>query len=203
MRWAIIFVLTLLVSVHGQEDCYEWGVEYHGGGLEDPLVTGVTSPGQCQTLCQQRSGCQNWAWVNSQHDVVSYQNTCWLKGENFNKQPCATCVSGPRTCQGGPETECCTRVTVSSTGDTPDYQWVRLGVFNWVYNSPDGRPVYYMTKHDQYLYFADYPGVWYVNDEPLVNMGGIINWDQAVCPENIVQPWSFYRSRWIHQHALR
>ena len=67
-------------------------------------------------------------------------------------------------------------------------------MFNYVYNADDGRPVYYMSKHDQYLYFADYPGVWYVNDEPLVNMGGIINmWDQATCPEDIVENWSFYR----------
>ena len=34
-------------------DCFEWGVEYHGGGLEDPMVTGVTSPDSCQLLCQE------------------------------------------------------------------------------------------------------------------------------------------------------
>ena len=34
----------------------------------------------------------------------------------------------------------------------------------------------------------------YVNDEPLVNMGGIINMESdAMCPEDIQTPWSFYR----------
>ena len=41
-----------------QGDCFEWGVEYHGGGLENPMVTGVSSPDECQHLCQQRQGCQ-------------------------------------------------------------------------------------------------------------------------------------------------
>ena len=40
-------------NVVGVGDCFEWGVEYHGGGLENPMVTGVTSPDSCQILCQE------------------------------------------------------------------------------------------------------------------------------------------------------
>ena len=33
-----------------------------------------------------------------------------------------------------------------------------------------------------------------MNDDPLVNMGGIINMESdAICPEDIQTPWSFYR----------
>ena len=71
--------MLLCVDVEKATDCFEWGVEYHGGGLEDPMVTGVTSPDSCQNLCQMREGCQYFAWVNSQHDVINYRNTCWLK----------------------------------------------------------------------------------------------------------------------------
>ena len=82
------------VGIDSQGDCFEWGVEYHGGGLDNPLVTGVNSPDRCQYLCQQRQGCQYFAWVNSQHDVLDYRNTCWLKETSGTHQPCATCVSG-------------------------------------------------------------------------------------------------------------
>ena len=84
-------------------------------------------------------------------------------------------------------------MTVASTGDTVDYQGVRLGVFSYQYDSPDGRPVYYNHEHDQYLYYVDYPAVWYVGDEPLVNMGGIINMGDALCPHDLVDTWEFYR----------
>ena len=106
---------------------------------------------------------------------------------------------GPRDCgdQVTTTTEsntgCCQVVTIASSGDTVDYQWNRLGVFSFQYSSPDGRPVYYMSKHDQWLYYVDWLGVWYVNDTPLENMGGIINWSDAFCPEDIQEPWSFYR----------
>ena len=36
-----------------------------------------------------------------------------------------------------------------------------------------------------HLYYVDYPAVWYVGDEPLVNMGGIINMGDALCPHDI------------------
>ena len=80
-------------------DCYEWGVEYHGGGLESPLVTGVISPARCQELCQGREGCLYFTWVSSLHDVLNYRNTCWLKGGQGTPQPCQSCVSGPRQCE--------------------------------------------------------------------------------------------------------
>merc|ERR1711933_382046 len=97
MRICIVLVL-LLVEAKAQssgkstsvKDCFEWGVEYHGGGLDKPMVTGVSSPDECQHLCQKRQGCQYFAWVNSQHDVLGYRNTCWLKETSGTHQSCAT-----------------------------------------------------------------------------------------------------------------
>ena len=180
-------------------DCYEWGVEYHGGGLESPLVTGVISPARCQELCQGREGCLYFTWVSSQHNVLNYRNTCWLKGGQGTPQPCQSCVSGPRQCEDTsttttPSTGCCSTVTVASSGDTVDYQWTRLGVFTLVDISPDGRPVYMKSgSSPQFLYYLEWLGVWYVGDDPLVNMGGLINWGDSVCPSDLQDPWSFYR----------
>merc|ERR1719232_414049 len=145
-----------------KDDCFVWEVEYHGGGLENPMVTGVTSPDQCQELCQDRQGCNYFTWVSSQHDVTGYRNTCWLKGTQGDPQPCKTCVS-------------------------------RLGTYFYYDNSEDGRPMYRQDNKDNYLYYLNWLGVWYVNDNPLENMGGLINWDDSFCPGDITEDWSFYR----------
>ena len=77
---ALYFCLLWLVSLcTGQDDCFHWGLEYHGGGLDNPLVTGVTSPDSCQLLCQDTTHCQHFTWVSSQHEAPDYRNTCWLK----------------------------------------------------------------------------------------------------------------------------
>jgi len=192
-------------SVRRAGDCFEWEVEYHGGGLDDPMLTGVTSPDKCQELCQGRHGCNYFTWVNSQHDVAGYRNTCWLKSTQGNPQTSATCISGPRSCGGNlpttqapiPTTQaqngCCETITISSSGDTPQYQWTRLGTFRYYANSDDGRPMYRQDSGDNYLYYLEWLGVWYVNDIPQENMGGIINWDDSWCPGDIVEDWSFYR----------
>merc|ERR1739838_922564 len=180
-------------------DCYEWEVEYHGGGLENPMVTGVTSPDRCQELCQARQGCNFFTWVNSQHDVIDYHNTCWLKSTQGNPQSSQTCVSGPRSCGVNPTTPapsgCCETVTITSSGDTPQYQWTRLGTFHLYSTSDDGRPMYKQDPGSQqnYLYYLEWLGVWYVNDIPLENMGGLINWGDAWCASDIQEQWSFYR----------
>ena len=192
-------LLTLTTSTISDGECYQWGLEYHGGGLESPLVTGVTSPDRCQLLCQERSGCEFFTWVSSQHEVPDYRNTCWLKSSQGNPQQCESCVSGPRECEEPDTTtatysDCCPTVTVASQGDTGDYQWTRLGVFSLMDQSPDGRPVYRKDgSSPQYLYYLEWLGVWYVGDQPLVNMGGLINWGDAVCPSQLQQFWSFYR----------
>ncbi len=33
--------------------------------------------------------------------------------------------------------------------DAGDYQWNRLGVFQYQYDSPDGRPVYFKVRRDK------------------------------------------------------
>jgi len=185
--------------INGRKDaCYEWEVEYHGGGLDNPMLTGVTSPYECQEQCKSREGCNYFTWVNSQHDVVNYRNTCWLKSTQGNPQSCETCVSGPRECGGSePTTDapsgCCQALVISTTGDANDYQWTRFGRYTYHDASDDGRPIYRQDNEDNYLYYLDWLGVWYVNDNPMENMGGLINWDDSWCPSDIGQDWSFYR----------
>ena len=61
MKSAQLFIVTISLiwpssqinSTKEKRDCFEWGVEYHGGGLDNPMVTGVTSPDSCQSLCQE------------------------------------------------------------------------------------------------------------------------------------------------------
>merc|ERR1712212_383342 len=72
--------------------CFSEGVEYHGGGLENPMLSDVRSAGECQTLCQGRDGCNFFTWVNSEHEVASYRDTCWLKGTQGTPQSCSHCV---------------------------------------------------------------------------------------------------------------
>ena len=102
--------------------------------------------------------------MNSEHEVAGYRNTCWLKSSSGTAQACSTCVSGPRECQGGGGgAGCCPVVTVQSSGDTGqwsaeevtsdkcdagDYQWNRLGVFQYQYDAPDGRPVYFKVSSE-------------------------------------------------------
>ena len=65
--------------------------------------------------------------------------------------------------RGGGGAGCCTVVTVQSSGDTGqwsaeevtsdkcdagDYQWNRLGVFQYQYDAPDGRPVYFKVSSE-------------------------------------------------------
>ena len=162
------------------------------------MLTGVTSADKCQELCQERQGCNYFTWVNSQDDVSGYRNTCWLKSTQGTPQASKTCVSGPRSCGGNPTTQapsgCCETVKISSTGDAPDYQWTRFGTFRHYANSDDGRPMYRQDPAAaNYLYYLEWLGVWYVNDNPLENMGGLINWGDAWCPSDIQEEWSFYR----------
>jgi len=53
--------------------------------------------------------------------------------------------------------------------------------------------MYRQDSAENYLYYLNWLGVWYVNDNPLENMGGLINWDDSFCPGDIVEDWSFYR----------
>merc|ERR1719244_276455 len=162
------------------------------------MVTGVTSPENCQKLCQERQGCNFFTWVNPQSGF--YPNSCWLKGSQGTPQYSASSVSGPRYCSGEvtttpPQVGCCQTVFISSSGLTPQFQWTRLGTYQYIGPSPDGRPTYQQINVDSpnYLYYLDWLGDWYVNDNLLENMGGLINWDDAWCPSDISENWSFYR----------
>jgi hypothetical protein len=66
--------LRLADSAPAADPCYDTGVEYHGGGLDNPMVEQVEpmvrspcpqvgDPGTCQQLCQARPGCSFFTWV--------------------------------------------------------------------------------------------------------------------------------------------
>jgi len=185
----ITLIFLAYVRSSSSSSCYEYGVEYHGGGLNNPMVEHVTSPEDCQKLCKNRDGCNFFTWVDETSSY--YPNTCWLKGSNGDPQEDSSCVSGPRAC---PDDGCCDQVLISSSGATVDYQWTRLGYYNY-YGELDGRPTYKQWNagnNENYLYYLEWLGVWYVNENLGENMGGLINWGDAICPDQIVEPWSFY-----------
>ena len=187
MAAALLVVLLGAASSEARgDDCFEWEVEYHGGGLQDNLLTGVNSPDKygllymsglhtykpirCQSLCQERSDCLYWTWLSSQADYLDYRNTCWLKATTGERRSCSSCVSGPRFCGDppGPTTAappgCCPAVTVSSTGAGPDYQWTRFGVFHRTPDTAADRPIYKQEGGANYIWYNDYVGCWYVGE---------------------------------------
>lgn len=193
--------------------CYESGVEYHGGGLENPMVEKVVSAESCQYLCQQRQGCNFWTWVGPTSSVEYYRDTCWLKGSKGNPQSDASCISGPRICQEEPGS-CCNRVSISSSGLAQDYQGTRLGHFSYI-GQLEGKASYRQDSpsQDNYLYYLDWLEVWYVGDEYGANMGGLINWGpregDSGCPDQLGEPWSYYQygagtaNDWVQDQTLR
>merc|ERR1719350_2192356 len=125
---SVLAALATLPATLGQATCWEEGVEYHGGGLDNPMVDSVVSVWRCQELCQERQGCNYFTWVSQSHDVAGYRETCWLKGSQGNPQPGQGMVSGPRDCPDNPTPGyCCNQVAIISSGGTQDYQGQRLG----------------------------------------------------------------------------
>jgi len=85
-------------------------------------------------------------------------------------------------------------VSITSIGPTNDYQWTRLGRYSYGGELEAGKP--YFIQQDvgtpNYLYYLEWLGVWYVGEELGANMGGLINWGDSVCPDQLEDPWSFY-----------
>jgi len=177
------------LSAGSDPSCWEPGVEYHGGGLPDPMVSEVGSPEMCQSLCQARTGCLFFTWVGPTSDVEFYRLTCWLKGSQGTPQDDPSCVSGPVSCASE---SCCSQVSITSLGPTADYQGPRLGHYSYGGELSD-RPYYQQTSSPyNYLYYLDGLGVWYIGDDLGANMGGMINWGDSKCPDQLEEPWSFY-----------
>jgi len=217
-------VLFTYVSVSFSSACFEEGIEYHGGGLEDPMVSQVTSASDCQGLCQYRTGCNFFTWVGPTSPTPYYRNTCWLKGSNGKRQKDSSCVSGPRVCSNPtptprptpaptPSDGCCDNVLISSTNtEILDYQWTRLGHFTR-HGETGGRPAYRQldkTKGQKnYLYYQSGVGVWYVGEILGANQGGIINWGDAKCAEELSSSWSYYQwgegtaDDWVEDKGLK
>lgn len=170
--------------------CFEHGVEYHGGGLPDPMVDQVGSAEACQQLCQGREGCLFFTWVGPTAEFSPYRETCWLKETQGSPRPDPSCISGPVSCASD---SCCRQVSITSLGPTNDYQWTRLGRYAYG-GEQDSRP--YFKQLDvgtpNYLYYLEWLGVWYVGEDLGANMGGLINMGDAKCPHQLEEPWSFY-----------
>lgn len=98
-------------------DCFLPGVSYAGMPVamqqnsSTPTLTNVTSPEQCQELCQGYQGtfamrfgfdqdvCNFFTWNNANHP--KNPNTCWLKtdtGDIRTNKKQADKISGPRCC---------------------------------------------------------------------------------------------------------
>lgn len=169
------------------------------------MVDQVSSPEDCQRLCKERQGCNYFTWVSSHSNV--YQNTCWLKSSEGDPRADSSMISGPKTCSND---GCCKQVHLTSSGGTVDYQGNRLGYYEY-YGTLNDRPTYKQVRTSgtpNYLYYYEW-GWWYSNAVLGENMGGIINHDDAVCPEQISESWDYYQwgdgtaNDWVADDTLR
>jgi len=189
-----VHMLPMLVSctnlVVSDPSCWENGVEYHGGGLPDPMVDQVGSAEACQQLCQAREGCLFFTWVGPTSSVSFYRETCWLKGSKGTPQPDPSCVSGPVSCASD---ECCRQVSITSLGPAANYQWNTMGRYSYG-GEQDNRPYFIQQDVDtpNYLYYLEWLGLWYVGDTLGANMGGLCNWGDSKCPDQLEDVWNFY-----------
>jgi len=211
-------VLFTYVSVSSPSPCFEEGTEYHGVGLEDPMVSQVTSASDCQELCQHRTGCNFFTWVGPTSSTPYYRNTCWLKGSDGKRHQDSSCVSGPRVCSNPDPTPdltlsdgCCDLVLVNSTNtEILDYQRTRLGYFTR-HGQMGGRPTYRQLEKGQknYLYYQGFMGVWFVGEILGANERGLKNWGDAECAEELTSSWSYYQwgegtaEGWVEDKGLK
>jgi len=83
--------------------CWEWKKDYGNWmvNFQEAYKDGVTSPDQCQELCQQKPGCQYWTLFldGAKRCQMMDQKDPWGRGNTAAGQPeRPNAVSGPRTC---------------------------------------------------------------------------------------------------------
>ena len=68
-----------------------------------------------------------------------------------------------------------------------------LGSYDFSDNGQDGTQVYKQVGGSNYLYFMRSLQLWYIGDDPGVNMGYAMNQDSnPKCPEHLANVWKWW-----------
>merc|ERR1712130_29977 len=90
---------------------------------------------------------------------------------------------------------CCSStspVTFETTGMGNFYQGERLGTYEPVGQSSDGRSMYKQRGGDNFLFYLAESRVWMMGPEPGRDFGGVLNRGSGNCPEELTSPWEYY-----------
>merc|ERR1711971_1471179 len=91
---------------------------------------------------------------------------------------------------------CCSStspVAFETTGMGSFYQGERLGTYEAVGQSSDGRSMYKQKGGDNFLFFLAEAGVWMMmGPEPGRDFGGVLNRGSGSCPEELTSAWEYY-----------
>merc|ERR1712210_298195 len=112
----------------------------------------------------------------------------WSKGSSSN--------SGNKSSKDSSSSSstCCSStspVTFETTGMGSFYQGERLGTYEAVGQSSDGRSMYKQRGGDNFLFFLADAGLWMMSPEPGSVFGGVLNRASGSCPEELTSAWEY------------
>merc|ERR1711971_636380 len=108
------------------------------------------------------------------------------KGSSSNSLPVN------KTSKGLSSSSTCCSSTFETTGMGSFYQGERLGTYEAVGQSSDGRSMYKQQGGDNFLFFLAEAGLWMMGPEPGRDFGGVLNRGAGSCPEELTSAWEYY-----------
>merc|ERR1711971_636469 len=126
--------------------------------------------------------------------ICSFANSLPSSSSSSNsKGSSSDSLSVNKTSKGFSSTSstCCSStspITFETTGMGSLYQGERLGTYEAVGQSSDGRSMYKQQGGDNFLFFLAEAGVWMMGPEPGRDFGGVLDRGAGSCPEELTSP---------------
>lgn len=156
--------------------------------------------------------CNYFTWYSDVMGWDEYDNDCVLFSSAEVVLVQQECTSGPKYCNVENEqlTEessdvlakrryfwaqpksCCEKFDIETIGGGNFYQEERLGSFQKIGNSVDGRNVYKQQNGDNYMYYVANAGHWMIGKEIGKDLGGVLNTADGFCPEELNVLWKYW-----------
>ena len=131
--------------------------------MHEPHSIKTSSAENCQGLCQTVFDCNYFTWYSDAMGWDEYDNDCVLFSSCEVDLVQKECTSGPKYCNDENEIpnpkSCCENFEIKTIGGGNFYQEERLGNFQKIGNSVDGRNVYKQQNGDNYMYYVAIAGV--------------------------------------------
>ena len=131
--------------------------------MHEPHSIKTSSAENCQGLCQTVFDCNYFTWYSDAMGWDEYDNDCVLFSSCEVDLVQKECTSGPKYCNDENEIpnpkSCCEKFEIKTIGGGNFYQEERLGNFQKIGNSVDGRNVYKQQNGDNYMYYVANAGV--------------------------------------------